>query len=120
MNAQYFGQKKMNFFKTLTFLVLVMAACNTNDDALIQRKVAEKVAEFEKETAESCKNELFATIDKMVDSILLTEATGSLSDSLARLKPGKPGQPADIPAIDSAAVQPIFKGALPASSTRRR
>jgi hypothetical protein len=40
-----------------------------------------------------------------------------LNDSLGRLRPGRPFQPAAVPPIDSLSVQPIFKSSKPASGS---
>lgn len=92
-------------------------SCNRDKESIVQEKVAERVSAFiEKELAE-CRESLLQTAEKTVDSLLLLEAQNALNDSLARLRPGRPFQPAAIPPIDSLTVQPILNGIQPASKT---
>jgi hypothetical protein len=91
--------------------------CGTDKETIIQKKVAERVAEFRTKKRQECTTALLADAEKIVDSLLLDEAKQQLNDSLMRTRPSRPVQPADIPAIDSSAVAPIVR---PASSTRRQ
>ncbi len=92
-------------------------SCSRDKEAIVQEKVAERLTAFiEKEVAE-CRETLLQTAESTVDSLLLLEAQNALNDSLARLRPGRPFQPAAIPPIDSLSVQPILNGIRPASKT---
>lgn len=84
--------------------------CTKDNQKIIVEKVTERVEEYKKKKREECRENLLAKAEKKVDSLLLAEAQLSLQDSLSKLRPFKPLQPPAIPAIDSSAVQPLFKG----------
>ena len=83
-------------------------ACSPDRSELIQREVGLRVAEFRKKKARDCQNALLSEAERMVDSLLLSEAKAALADSLLRGRPVKPLKPAPIPPVDSATVKPIF------------
>lgn len=80
-------------------------------------KVQERVEAFRKKRTEACRESLLQEAERTVDSLLLTAAQQELNDSLTRLRPGRPFQPAAIPPIDSLGISPIFPSPKPASST---
>ena len=102
---------------SFALVILCLAACKQDVEAIVQAKVAERVAEFKAKKSAECLETLHQTAEHTVDSLLLTDAQNALNDSLARLRPGRPLQPAAIPAIDSLSVKPIFDGIRPASRT---
>ncbi len=83
-------------------------SCGPERSEIIQREVSSRVAEFRKKKALDCQNALLSEAERMVDSLLLSEAKAALADSLLRGRPTKPLKPAPIPPIDSAVVKPIF------------
>jgi hypothetical protein len=89
-------------------LSLCLTSCDRDKEATVQEKVAERVNIFVRKKREECRDALMQQAEKTVDSLLLTEAQGALNDSLARLRPGRPFQPAPVPPIDSLQVRPIF------------
>ncbi|MFN0214237.1 MAG: hypothetical protein ACKVT2_08275 [Saprospiraceae bacterium] len=98
-------------FKNLVkgaLLLLVFASCEGDKEAVIQAKVAERVEAFRAKKVAECRDALLQSAERIVDSLLLSEAQNALNDSLARLRPGRPFQPAVIPPIDSLQVKPIF------------
>lgn len=93
----------------LTILSLSFAvACNKNKEEIIRQKVAENVSDFRQKKMAECRNILLLEAEETVDSLLLLDATNSMNDSLARLRPSRPVQPPPILPIDSLKVQPIF------------
>ena len=96
---------------------MVAFSCNQDNETLVQQKVAERVDDFKAKKSLECRETLLQTAEHTVDSILLTEAQNALNDSLSRLRPGRPYQPAAILPIDSLTVKPIFEGLRPASKT---
>lgn len=101
----------------LGFFCLVFLACQSDKEAIVQAKVAERVSIFEKNKRNECRETLLEKAERIVDSLLLTDAQLSLLDSLSRNRPNRPYQPAPIPPIDSLQVQPIFSTPQTASST---
>ena len=89
-------------------LCVHIASCGPERSEIIQREVSSRVAEFRKKKALDCQNALLSEAERMVDSLLLSEAKAALADSLLRGRPTKPLKPAPIPPIDSAVVKPIF------------
>lgn len=104
-------------YSFLGLCLLLLVSCNQDTDALVQEKVAERVMTFKAKKSMECRESLLQLAERKVDSLLLTEAQMALNDSLTKLRPGRPFQPANIPPIDSLAVTPIFKGIKPASQT---
>ncbi len=93
----------------LTIVSLSFAvACNKNKEEIIRQKVAENVSDFRQKKMAECRNILLLEAEETVDSLLLLDATNSMNDSLARLRPSRPVQPPPILPIDSLKVQPIF------------
>ncbi len=84
------------------------SSCDRDVEVIVQEKVAERVDLFVRKKREECRDALMQQAEKTVDSLLLAEAQSALNDSLARLRPGRPFQPAPVPPIDSLNVQPIF------------
>jgi hypothetical protein len=70
---------------------------------------------FKAKKSAECLEALLQTAEHTVDSLLLSEAQNTLNDSLSRLRPGRPFQPAAILPIDSLMVKPIFDEISPAS-----
>lgn len=89
--------------------ILVLTGCDFDQTEVIQRKVQENVNNFRKKHYAECQAILLYDAEKIVDSLLLTEALAALRDSLQQDKPYKPVQPPEVPPIDSLEVQPIFK-----------
>lgn len=104
-------------FSFLAWCLLCLLACNQDTDALVQEKVAERLVAFNAKKLQECQESLLQLAERKVDSLLLSEAQQALNDSLTKLRPGRPFQPANIPPIDSLSVKPIFKGIQPASRT---
>lgn len=105
------------FIFPLLVVVFCLQSCGRDTESIVQEKVAERVEAFVRKKREECRESLMQVAEKTVDSLLLTDAQASLNDSLARLRPGRPFQPAAVPPIDSLSVQPIFKNSKPASSS---
>lgn len=97
------------------FFVLHLTACFEDTEAIVQQKVSERVTVFKAKKSIECRAALLERAERVVDSLLLTEAQNSLNDSLARRRPGRPYQPPAIPPIDSFTVKPIFDQFRPAS-----
>lgn len=98
-------------------LCLMLLGCGGDKESIVQEKVAERVTAFKEKKRAECRESLLLKAEKTVDSLLLTEAQQALNDSLSRLRPGRPFQPAPVPPIDSLSVKPIFEGIRPASPT---
>lgn len=82
--------------------------CGRDTEAVVQQSVAERVAAYRIKQEAECRSALLARAEKMADSLLILEAIRDINDSLQRIRPGRPGRPAIIPPIDSAAVKPLF------------
>ncbi len=93
----------------MPLLLLVLAQCQDDKSALITQKVQERVQEFRDKKKLECRQTLLLKAEKMVDSLLLAEARQGLQDSLSRMRPFRPTQPPDVPAIDSSGIAPLFK-----------
>ncbi len=93
----------------LLICIILLASCRRDTEEIVQAKVAERVQAFRVKHLAECQTALLRDAEKRVDSILLAEATGTLADSLARLKPFKPTQPPAVAPIDSLSVRPIFE-----------
>jgi len=87
---------------------LFCSACYGDTEAVVQEKVSERVTVFKAKKSIECRIAMLERAERIVDSLLLTEAQNSLNDSLARRRPGRPYQPPAIPPIDSLKVKPIF------------
>jgi len=96
---------------------LLFLACQSDKEAIVLAKVAERVSVFEKSKRNECREILLEQAERVVDSLLLTDAQLSLLDSLSRNRPNRPYQPAPILPIDSLSVQPIFGSPRAASGT---
>jgi hypothetical protein len=92
------------------------AGCVRDKEKVVQAKVAERVLAFRTKHLSDCRTALLRDAEEWVDSLLLLEATGTLSDSLTRLKPTKPAQPPPLVPIDSLSVRPLFDSTLPPGS----
>ncbi len=99
------------------FSAVLLFACGGDKEALVQAKVAERVMDFKAKEIAECRENLLQIAERSVDSLLLLEAQNALNDSLSRLRPGRPYQPARVLPIDSLEVKPIFDGIQPASKT---
>lgn len=86
-----------------------MTSCRRDKEEIVQAKVAERVQVFRLKQISECRTNLLRDAEKRVDSLLLEEAKGTLTDSLTRLKPFKPNQPPPLMPIDSLSVRPIFE-----------
>jgi hypothetical protein len=113
----FFFRKRTIFFILIFVCILFSISCGKKREMLIFEKVGERVDDFRKERLLSCRTALLSDAEKIVDSLLLTEAARQLLDSLNRTKPGRPVQPPDVPAIDSSPVRPIFTYPKAASKT---
>jgi hypothetical protein len=102
------------------FAPLLIFACGKPKSEIVQEKASSLVAAFRVKKSAECREQLLAQAEKIVDSLLLAEAKDNLSDSLARLRPGRPVEPAAILPIDSLLVKPIFDQPRPASPTGGR
>ncbi len=91
-------------------------ACGPDKEVVVNEKVAERITAFKTKRQGECTATLLRDAEKIVDSLLLEEAKAQLTDSLIRLLPIKPPQPAPLAPIDSLPVQPLFLEQ--ASSTR--
>ena len=98
-------------------ICLFFFACQSDNEAIVSVKVAERVSLFEKNKRKECREKLLEKAEQIVHSLLLTDAQSSLYDSLSRNRPNRPYQPAPIPPIDSLRVQPIFNTPVAASGT---
>ncbi|MFN0175636.1 MAG: hypothetical protein ACKVU0_13375 [Saprospiraceae bacterium] len=106
MTAKYFYRILITPIALL--LLLSLSSCGGDKDAIVQEKVAERVTAFKSKKRADCLESLLETAERKVDSILLAEAQNALNDSLSRLRPWRPFQPAPIQPIDSLTVKPIF------------
>lgn len=109
-----------NFYRIIFLLlaglhVLLLPSCGGDKEAIVQEKVAERVTAFKAKKSAECLESLLETAERKVDSLLLAEAQNALNDSLSRLRPWRPFQPAPIQPIDSLTVKPIFDGNMPDS-----
>jgi hypothetical protein len=85
-----------------------LSGCTRDQESIVQQKVAERTSVFRAKKSAECREKLFLAAEKMVDSLLLTEAQQELRDSLSRSRPGRPLKPLPVPAIDSLTVKPLF------------
>lgn len=104
--------KSIAYIPALRFPLLVallfVSGCREDKAEIIRQKVAENVQDFRQKKMLECREILLREAEEIVDSLLLTEATNSLNDSLSRLRPFRPVQPPPIPPIDSLTVKPLF------------
>ena len=105
----YFTIKLLSSYSILIMLLMVFVQCQEDKSALIAQKVQEKVQEFREKKKHECRQTLLMKAERMVDSLLLAEARQSLQDSLSRMRPFRPTQPPDVPAIDTSKIAPLFK-----------
>jgi hypothetical protein len=121
MNQPRENTPSLHLFWVLVGLVLLSTlACGKPKEEVVREKASSLVAVFRAKKSAECRELLLAQAEKIVDSLLLAEAKGNLSDSLARLRPGRPSEPAAILPIDSLSVKPIFDLPRPASPTGGR
>jgi hypothetical protein len=95
----------------ILFTCLAVSAwlgCGDDKSEIIRQKVAERLQDFRQKKSVECREILLREAEQIVDSLLLTEATSAMSDSLGRLRPFRPVQPPPIPPIDSLKVHPLF------------
>jgi hypothetical protein len=111
-----------NLVKTLlTTMAFPLAfGCGKEKDEVVRLKVAETVQDFRQKKTAECREILLREAEEIVDSLLLTEATEAMSDSLARLRPSRPIQPPRIPPIDSLQVRPIFEAPQQSRDTGKK
>jgi len=103
-------------YAPLAWLILLpLSSCSSDNEAIVQEKVAERVTAFKAKKSAECLESLLETAERKVDSLLLAEAQNALNDSLSRLRPWRPFQPPPIQPIDSLTVKPIFDGIKPDS-----
>ena len=113
--GRFFLKKLPTAGWAILLTIVIPGACGPDKEAIILEKVSEREAAFRQKKLAECRTLLLAEAEQTVDSLLLLEAISDLSDSLARLRPGKPAKPAPVLPIDSLTVKPLFE---PASSTR--
>jgi hypothetical protein len=113
-----FFPNRVIFFFIIYVYICILNSCDDNRETIIFQKTKERVDDYREERLEAYRSQLLADAEKIVDSLLLTEAAQSLLDSLNRSRPGRPVQPPDVPAIDTAPVRPLFAQPKTASSTR--
>ncbi|MBV6438978.1 MAG: hypothetical protein DYG98_20660 [Haliscomenobacteraceae bacterium CHB4] len=103
-----------NFLKKAFFLLAICCiSCGRDNEKIINEKVKERVTAFREKKNTECREVLLAEAEKIVDSLLLSEARLELSDSLVRMRPARPARPAPLAPIDSLPVRPIFDPASP-------
>ncbi len=107
-SAEIMVQKCLSLL--LVLFIIILPGCGPDEKAMVQQKVDGRVAEFVKKKKEECRISLLNEAEKIVDSLLLTEAQLQLRDSLNQTRPFKPVQPPLVPPIDSLEIKPIFKG----------
>ena len=106
----------------ILFTCLAVSAwlgCGDDKSEIIRQKVAERLQDFRQKKSVECREILLREAEQIVDSLLLTEATSAMSDSLGRLRPFRPVQPPPIPPIDSLRVHPLFDLLPPVRDTGR-
>ena len=103
-----YSAKKPVFAGIIFLFSLPFSSCGPSDDEIVQAKVAERVQVFKAKQYAVCEQSLRADAEKIVDSLLLFEATQALNDSLSSARPGRPVKPPVVPPIDSLSIQPIF------------
>lgn len=101
--------RQWSAYALLLMLPLLWWQCQEDKTALIAQKVQERVSEFREKKKQECRLALLQKAEKTVDSLLLAEARQALQDSLGRMRPFRPTQPPDVPAIDSSGIAPLFK-----------
>jgi hypothetical protein len=121
---------KLTYSKSITCIALKIIlgsavgslcwACKGDNERIIQQKVAENVRDFRQKKSLECRDLLLREAEEIVDSLLLSEATDAMSDSLGRLRPGRPVQPPPIPPIDSMSVRPLFDLLPPIPDTGKK
>jgi hypothetical protein len=99
--------------------MLTLSSCAQDKEKIVAEKIEERVSAFRAKKTEECREHLLQLAERIADSLLLADAQSALNDSLSRLRPLRPYEPAAIPPIDSLTVQPIFSAPLPASSSNR-
>ncbi len=90
------------------FICVIVSGCGKDKDEIIRLKATEMVQDFRQKKSLECREILLREAEEIVDSLLLTEATDAMSDSLSRLRPSRPVQPPAILPIDSLKVHPLF------------
>lgn len=85
-----------------------LSGCAPDQEAIVRQKVEERTRIFRAKKTAECREKLFMAAEKMVDSLLLSEAQQELQDSLSRSRPGRPLKPVPVPPIDSLTVKPLF------------
>ena len=110
MNTNHSQSITCIFVKILlaTTAIYTTAGCGKDKPEIISQKVAETVQDFRQKKSAECREILLREAEEIVDSLLLTEATNAMSDSLSRLRPSRPVQPPPILPIDSLKVHPLF------------
>ncbi len=101
-------------------LLSVWLGCGDDKSEIIRQKVAERLLDFRQKKSVECSEILLREAEQIVDSLLLTEATSAMNDSLGRLRPFRPLQPPPIPPIDSLKVHPLFDLLPPVRDTGKK
>lgn len=124
MNQRYLASRSMANFRNLLKKAIYFLAifcfefCKSDKNMTVREKVAERITSFREKKMRECNVSLFNEAEKIVDSILLSEAMMELNDSLIRLRPIKPSKPDPLQPLDSLLVAPIFKSASPSSKNQ--
>jgi hypothetical protein len=101
-------------------LFVAASGCGKDKDDIVRLKATEMVQDFRQKKSLECREILLREAEEIVDSLLLTEATDAMSDSLARLRPSRPMQPPAILPIDSLKVHPLFDSPAPAPDSGKK
>ncbi len=102
------------------FACVIVSGCGKDKDEIIRLKATETVQDFRQKKSLECREILLREAEEIVDSLLLTEATDAMSDSLSRLRPSRPVQPPAILPIDSLKVHPLFDSPAPAPDSGKK
>jgi hypothetical protein len=102
------GILKLHQILLLGSLALLLSACGPDKSELAEKAIRERVQNYRNKRMAECRAGLFQEAERIVDSLLLLQAQQEIRDSLSRTRPTAPGQPADVPPIDTLKVKPIF------------
>ena len=92
----------------VVFILFGLSSCKNDQTERVNSEVAQQVVKFQKKYDQECRDKLFATAEKIVDSLLLEEAKAGVSDSLRNQVPTKPSLPVKLTPLDTENVAPLF------------